>query len=349
MARNRVRRRDRERPAGEAGVGDESLRLRGDPLDGVPGVRGHLEPLKGRLQNAGPPLGGLGRDTDLASELGAVHFLRRESRREADEAAELLPVGDVGQEPCVALDVRPLAGHVEIRDRFEGQEVGLREEAAPEALVERERTRRARDVRPDDRLGRVDPCREPVTGVLHCGGLHQREAFEVEKSDASREALCDRSQDAPLLGACQDVLSRCLVSVDASLDGGEELGRVLDLVEDEGRSVILEEEFRVLACPGDDDGREALQEGRQAMLGLTREVRTRQSVCRPDVLRAFVRQEDRSLSTPPPEAPAPRSPPRPTARTRRPRSPPGRRGIREPRTGGRPGGGRAALPPVGPS
>jgi hypothetical protein len=84
-----------------------------------------------------------------------------------------------------------------------------------------------------------------VAGFEGPGRLHQGEAFEVEEGDATGEALGDRPEHAPLLGAGEHVLAPGPVPIDTPLERREELGGVLDLVEDERSPVAVEEQLGI--------------------------------------------------------------------------------------------------------
>lgn len=88
---------------------------------------------------------------------------------------------------------------------------------------------------------------EPVLLGGRLEGLPEGEAVEVEEGCAAREALGDGGESAPLLRPGEDVAPRAPVPVDAPFERGEKLGLVLQLVEDEGRPVVVEEELRVAA------------------------------------------------------------------------------------------------------
>lgn len=181
-----------------------------------------------RLEHRGPAAGGGGRDTAVPGELRVAQELGAARGAEPQEALEGLEVPDLHELADVALEVRlEVARH-------------------PQPQV---------DPAVQARLGEGTP--EQLAGGARArfvGELGRAQPEEVQDGGAAREALRRALHEREALRACQDPLAGPPVSVDAGLQVGEELGRVLDLVEDPRRRVRGEEGARILERRGPDVG-----------------------------------------------------------------------------------------------
>ena len=68
------------------------------------------------------------------------------------------------------------------------------------------------------------------------------------------QGLADRLHHRPLLRSCKHILSRPAIQIDPALDGPHDLGRVLDLIEDQGSRMVLQKQLRVLPGVAHIDG-----------------------------------------------------------------------------------------------
>ena len=206
---------------------------------------GGSEPLVGVGEQVQPATGGEGCDTDLPAELGRVDLLGGEARGQLQEAPVVREVANALEGADVTLDVgrhvgAEVVGHDLVR-KVEHAGKG----AAPHCARERTGPLVDSSETGKQRLRIVEKALEPAGLLSPPLQLVHGQPAQVEDADPAGEALGNRAQGREVLGPRQEVEPVRVAAVDAPLDRRQQLWRVLDLVEDEGRREAVEEQVRL--------------------------------------------------------------------------------------------------------
>lgn len=215
-----IRGADAQEVAREPGV--EEVQLGGlDHLGGdaaMPG--GQAKDQEARLEDRQPRPGGVVRDAGVGGERGEVEHLRGSAGAQPQEGREGVQVADVEDLAHVALDVG-------------GDVVGQPAVGGDLPVVD----------------ARIAAPPQGVEEVLRRGGeapqLVEAERQEVQHAGSSRQGLRDGLRQAEVLRPGEDEPPVLRAGIDVDLEVAEQIGRVLDFVDDRAGGMLCQEAARV--------------------------------------------------------------------------------------------------------
>ena len=240
---------DTEEVAGEARVGEEEPRGLHQPAPGLPGPRRQEADRHGGLQQGHVPLQGRLRDGEDARHLREVHESRGPGRDEGEEARHLHEPLHVGEGADVALE--------------EQGQVGGEPPVPTPRVLPRERFGEAPPDHPGQEVGEAFPA--PHAGgargegggeepPAHAPDLRLGEGPEREGLHPADEGLRDARDEEDVGGAREEEAPGTPVGVHGGLDGPEEAGGELHLVDDHAAGKPGQEPLGIGPGGGERDG-----------------------------------------------------------------------------------------------
>ncbi len=193
-------------------------------------------------ENRNPFFCGDRRDVGIACEFRIIQRLRRSCRRDFQKTEKCEFVSDLRKLPHVSFDVGAQITFVKNAPGSRRAQSDLRERAAPNGFKNFGRTNgRCRSFKVG--LGNKRLLRFPVPD-----GFGVRKSHQIENGNSSRKTFCDLSHHLELLRTSQPDSAARLRIVGEQFEIGENLWRILHLVDNNRKFVELEKKFRLLAC-----------------------------------------------------------------------------------------------------
>lgn len=98
------------------------------------------------------------------------------------------------------------------------------------------------------RLRVFEPLVKPGRLSFFVPCLGKIKAFQIQEYRSSGKAFRKGPQYPPLLRACNEVLARRTVAVDTPLNGRHHFGSILDFIQDNRWTPVVQKKFRILPC-----------------------------------------------------------------------------------------------------